>query len=267
MKIIEFFKKTEKDLTPIDIDLFSFIATTKCNLRCKGCDNFMDHYENPSTPAPNSLISDAEALLECVNSIKEFKIIGGEPFLNRELYYLLEYLFEGKYKDKISMVRIMTNGTVIPDKNTLNVLKKYNDRNYVYVTIYGDKSKKVLDKLDEYDIRYEKSDPSAEWRDSGNTDYRDRSVEELKDFYSRCFSKDMCNCMLNGEYHICPRSAHAKDLNYIPDYKNDYVNLRKGSVNSRINKLNILKKRDYIDCCNHCDLPLMKVVKRKNEMH
>ena len=70
MKIIEFFKKTEKDLTPIDIDLFSFIATTKCNLRCKGCDNFMDHYENPSTPAPNSLISDAEALLECVNSIK-----------------------------------------------------------------------------------------------------------------------------------------------------------------------------------------------------
>ena len=265
--VINKFRFKKYDLTPINLDLFSFMVTTNCTLKCKGCDNFIDHYENPTTPEPNTLINDAKSLLECVNRIEMFKIIGGEPFLNRDLDLLIEYLFEGEFAYKIGIVRIITNGTVIPSKKTLKMMEKHKDRLNVFVTIYGECSEKILQILEEYNIKYEKSDENAEWRDSGNTLNRHRDEETLKEFYNNCFSKDMCNCCFNGEYHICPRSAHAKDLGLIPDFKNDYVNLREKSVEYRINKLNHLKNRSYINCCNHCDLPLMKVVKRKIDMH
>lgn len=271
MNIKNFFLKkiynSEEDLTPINLNLFSFIVTTKCNLRCKGCDNFIDKYIHPSTPKSNVLISDAKALLECVNKIDVFKIIGGEPFLNKDLNVLLTYLFEGEYFYKIGRIRIMTNGTVIPSEETLRIMEKYKEKIYVYVTVYGEKSKKIIGALENYGINYELSDIDSEWRDSGGTEFRNRDEETLKKFYKDCFSKDMCNCCLNGEYHICPRSAHGKDLSIIPDYKSDYVNLRENTINERIAAINKLKKREYINCCNHCDLPLMKVVEKKCNMH
>ena len=44
----------------------------------------MDKYENHYTPDINTLLSDAESLLECVNFIEDSYIVGGESFLNRK---------------------------------------------------------------------------------------------------------------------------------------------------------------------------------------
>ena len=79
----------EKEYSKPDFQAIGFNVTTKCNLKCKGCIAMMDKYENPYTPDINTLLSDAESLVECVNFIEEFYIVGGESFLNRKTPYFV----------------------------------------------------------------------------------------------------------------------------------------------------------------------------------
>ena len=104
----------------------------------------MDKYENPYTPDINTLLSDAESLLECVNFIEEFYIVGGESFLNRKLHILFDYLFNGEYSDKIGSIRVLTNARIMPNKETLEILSKYNDKNEIHFSEYDDKKSKTL---------------------------------------------------------------------------------------------------------------------------
>ena len=107
-----------------------FVITTECNFCCSNCNALMEYYTNPSTPEPDELIADVKSFLQCVLNVGELVLCGGETFLNRKLHIFLEYLFEGEYRDRIDMVSLMTNGTVIPNKQTLEILKKHNNKNY-----------------------------------------------------------------------------------------------------------------------------------------
>jgi hypothetical protein len=237
-----------------DFQAIGFNVTTKCNLKCKGCIAMMDKYENPYTPDINTLLSDAESLLECVNFIEEFYIVGGESFLNRKLHLLFDYLFNGEYSDKIGSIRVLTNARIMPNKETLEILSKYNDKNEIHFSEYDDKNKQNIAKLRELGINCIGYAPEP-WSDAGVTDFRGRSVVELKRMYSKCYSNKYHNCVVNGELHPCPRSAHSKDLELIPDYKSDYVNLREGSAESKVSQMHELQNKDYICSCNHCDFP------------
>lgn len=237
-----------------DFRAIGFNVTTKCNMRCNGCIAMMDKYDKPYTPDIETLLADAESLLECVNLIEEFYVVGGESFLNRQLHHLFEYLFNGRYSDKIKSIRVLTNARLMPNEETVKILSKYSDKNEIHFSKYDDKNKETIVKLREMNINCIGYDPEP-WSDAGETYSRNRSITELKDLYTKCYSKDYHNCVVNGELHPCPRSAHSKDLGLIPDYKTDYVNLREGSTESRIRQIQELQSRQYLCACNHCDFP------------
>lgn len=245
------------EISKPDFQAIGFCVTTKCNLRCEGCVAMMDKYEKPYTPDINTLLSNAESLLECVNFIEEFYVVGGEPFLNREVHLLFDYLFNGEYKDKIGSIRVLTNARIMPNEETLEILSLNHDKNEIHFSKYNDKCKDNIAKLRELNINCIGYPPEP-WSDAGETDFRGRDVEELKSLYAKCYSKDYHNCVVNGELHPCPRSAHSKDLGLIPDYKSDYVNLREGSVESRIKQMHELQNKEYLCSCNHCDFPFAK---------
>lgn len=64
-------------------------------------------------------------LFSKVDIVREFVLIGGEPFLYKELSEIISYIGE-KYRDKISIFSIVTNGTIIPTQEVLGLCQKHN---------------------------------------------------------------------------------------------------------------------------------------------
>ncbi|WP_295615883.1 radical SAM protein [uncultured Methanobrevibacter sp.] len=131
-----------------------FVVTTKCNIKCDNCNSFINKYIFPISYDRKTLVSDARNLLEFVDSIEELVILGGETFLNRNLDYLLEYLFEGEYSNKVETITISTNGTIIPNIETLKILKKHKEKNTIIISKYFDMCETIVPELKKFDINY-----------------------------------------------------------------------------------------------------------------
>ena len=65
--------------------------TTKCSLRCKGCSNLIPCYKKQSDYDINILVKSIKMFLECINNIVYVRVLGGEPFLSRNLYRVIKY--------------------------------------------------------------------------------------------------------------------------------------------------------------------------------
>ncbi|MDR1518597.1 MAG: radical SAM protein, partial [Planctomycetota bacterium] len=91
----------------------SFLPTTRCNLNCRHCLNFMPHIaRHPERPLAR-LTRSLDQLFACVDMVILFHLSGGEPFLYRELAELIDYL-GGRYGSRIQRLALTTNGTVMP---------------------------------------------------------------------------------------------------------------------------------------------------------
>ncbi len=103
------------------IPSISFLPTTRCNLRCESCLNFttyMDHFDERPW---EQIKSDIDLFFSCIDYIMLFHISGGEPMLYPYIGRLITYLHEN-YRDKIHILRTVTNGTILPKEELLETL-------------------------------------------------------------------------------------------------------------------------------------------------
>ncbi|MDR2623130.1 MAG: radical SAM protein [Methanobrevibacter sp.] len=187
-------------------------VTEKCNLNCDGCSYLIPRYTNPENKSPNQVFEDLNVYLNAIDYVGVIKVLGGEPFLNRDLSVLIDKICSNKkISCKFNELLIITNGTVIPDQKTLHTLK--NNRNKVHISIsnYGDKSKRVVEKLKENDLIFLK-EPASSWYDIGNLENKNHDMKTLKNFYLKCGMNKLCNSILNGIFYLCPVQAHGSAL-------------------------------------------------------
>ena len=59
------------------------MITTKCSLKCRNCSNLMQYYVDPANTDYEKIISSLKTINENVDSISEYRIIGGEPLMNK----------------------------------------------------------------------------------------------------------------------------------------------------------------------------------------
>ena len=112
---------------------FEIVVTTRCSLRCKYCANLIQYYREPYDLEPVVLKSSIAKLMRCCDYVAKVRLIGGEPFLYKDLAEILEFLM--RYP-QIGSIEIPTNGTVpIRDEQLLSILKQ--GRGHVYVSDYG----------------------------------------------------------------------------------------------------------------------------------
>lgn len=155
----------------INIIQVNTAVTTWCTLNCEKCNMFMPHYENSKRKhyTFTEMKEDIDLLLNYVDYIFWYNFLGGEPFLNKELKDIIAYVGE-TYPNKVERMGITTNGTIIPDAETLMQLKKYNVMvsisDYTENVSYTKKMQKVMDKLDEWGISL-KRNIMTEWKDFG----------------------------------------------------------------------------------------------------
>lgn len=226
--------------------------TTKCTLNCKDCANLIQFYQKPYHIESADIINDVRNLSKIAKEILLLRVLGGEPLLHPELFSIIKQILELK---NIKHIQIVTNGTLLFDEKTLNILRD-NKRVSVDISNYEEKSirkKQLIEQLKSNHIRYFTQEERIFWTSQADCSCRKRNESQMIDVLSKC--RMDCISLLDGKLHLCPRSSHGMDLGIIVDNRADYYNLREmKSVEEGKNSIYKLLNKKSITACNYCDI-------------
>lgn len=228
-----------------------FIVTSACSLRCKDCISLMQYYEKPKNSDIELCKYGFDRLINCVSNIFDLRILGGEPFINHDMHKIIEWYHD---LDKIKNISVFTNGTIIPNENCMDQLKRQKVR--VHISNYGfnrDKITKLKTAFDKSNVRYYVR-PYDFWQATGNLLKRNYTEEKKKYLFERCFERESFS-YFNGKLYHCPRAAHGINIGAIPDIKDEYVDLMDSSITDDeiLKQLKFQRIKNYIDACDYCD--------------
>lgn len=244
------------DLDKLIINHCELVVTECCTLKCRDCANLMQYYEHPVNLDIGDTIRYFNRFLDSVDMLLELRILGGEPFIVKDLDRIIdEYVGAGKIK----RIVIYSNSTIIPSERVLKSLKK--EKISIHMSDYGDVCKKVyeLEKIytengiEHYIHKYDK------WSDLGNIDHRDYTDKEMSDVFRNCMMAK-CYTFYRGRLFVCPRSAHGERLGCFKNGEDEFVDFRgKSDINSkRLELKELINRRKYITACNYCNGSLVK---------
>ncbi len=266
-EIENFYEKKELNIPQIE-----FCITTKCTLKCKDCCALIPKFNkykhiNMSFEEYKLYL---DRILENVNSIRHFVLLGGETLINQDLAKMIEYTCN---LEKINIVELITNGTMKFPNDLITELKRNNKKVYVYISNYSVNSElqsilkhqqQIIDTLKENNIKYQMAE-NREWvREMGFADTPSDKITTEERMHFKCF-RTQCNQVLNGYIDICSKAATARELNLL-DIK-DSVDI----VNSSDLKEDLINfyQNDYIDACKYCILSsekIMPAIQEKEEI-
>lgn len=146
--------------------------TMRCSLKCKNCNMFVPYYKEEVTYSKGIIKNEIDILFKKVDYIFSFTLLGGEPLLHPEWGEIVRYLSEA-YSDKIGIIKIITNGTIIPADEVLESISAFpvwiNISDYTEQVKYKSKLLKLVEKLQYYSIDYTVN-KKTEWRAFGFPD-------------------------------------------------------------------------------------------------
>ncbi len=194
------------------------VVTPRCTLRCRDCANLIQYYTGPQDPSPETVVAASKRLLQVIDGVAVFKILGGEPLLAQETIRGLLALPELGLDGKALGVQIPTNGTLLFDNETLAALAA-NPLSCVILSNYGKTSRKeeaLKAQLREAGVAFAETDAGSYWVQMGDPRVPHVAPEHLAEHYRRCDMKDSCCTILNGALYPCPRAAHGEALGFYP---------------------------------------------------
>lgn len=218
------------------------MITTRCTLRCKECSNLMPYYNNPKDYELDDIVSWIRNLSEAVDDWICCELVGGEPFLFKNLETLLNEVLK---IEKIQKIEFTTNASVIPNDRILKLLQ--NKKIHIKISEYPNiiDYSRLAEVFDKYKIKY-KVEKAIKWIKTGNLEKRNRSFSEIKSQYLNCSAAKMCRTVLNGKLYVCSKAASLAELGYISGSESvdllDVANLREN-----------IKEFFQITAANACD--------------
>lgn len=256
---IEEEKKDFFENNKLNIPQLEFCITTKCTLKCKDCCALIPKLDKikHSEMSFEMFKLQLDKILDAVDSIRHFVILGGEPLVNFELPRMLEYAAN---QEKIFFTQLITNGTMLPNRNLLEIIGKYKNRIYVYMSNYAEnpelksilKQEKIKELLKEHNIKLQKPENWAWLEEKGLSDIVfDGSVTKQKFF--NCY-RTKCNQVMNGKLDICSKASAGREMQLFEDDSVDIVN----SKDLRQDLIDFYQK-EYMNACKYCILTDIQV--------
>lgn len=236
------------------------VITTKCTLRCLNCNMFIGYMMEHEDLLLEDLKKNFDVFFDSVDYVYEYTLLGGEPFLHADLKEILCYLSK-QYGNRVGKINLISNGTVIPSDEILNIMKQNNMMitvsNYTHIVPYEEKMQAVIKKLEEHEIEYYII-PNNTWKDV---------------LFPRCeyHAKDVRNHMIlcghsthsmnDGKLYWCDPAFSAERFLKFKSQKNDSLDLESNKKNNTKYQasLNIMKyllgdvnEKGYMSFCERC---------------
>lgn len=227
--------------------------TERCSMRCRDCSNLMQYYKHPEDFTVEDLVDSIELLLKYVDEIYEIRVLGGEPFMHRNVHRIVNELL---LFEQIQRVVVYTNASIMPTEEMWEVFE--NDKVNFNITNYGPLSRNINEmekELQKRDIGYVIADV-GKWTQCATIKKHGRNEQELKELYQECCVKNLIT-LLNGRLYKCPFIANAINLNAVPAYQEDFVELCALQEMEYKDARKYLRKyvleKSFFESCDYCE--------------
>jgi len=259
---LTFIKLSKLYKNKIVLPFFDLSVCTACSLRCQKCSQWFPYLKQKQIFSAEKIINDLNNLFKYVDNVHYMAIIGGEPFLNKELDKILEHVINLCNSGKIEYVKIITNGTIYPSEKVLELLKhpqislfishypleKFNN------PIFIENRNKLIKYLEENSekILYEYLQVH-EWEDYGDPiNAYNKNPEELKHLFNNCRFKN-CAGLYDSNLYRCPRVFSLYNIANVKPGKNEYIDLAKIKSRNKMKKaIRSFYSVKYLNACDWC---------------
>lgn len=242
------------------VELAQICLTERCSLKCKACAHGCYAVDADSQDMSLDMAKEsADSFFDKVDLIKEFVLIGGEPFLYRDLDKVIAYIGE-KYRGKMINFAITTNGTIMPKQKILDLCREHNVliriSNYSAELKYLEKKyTKLKEELEKNKIMYILGDSDYYWMDYGfETVDRGGKAEDLIPVFDKC--KTPCREIRGNRYYYCVMARSVSDNLGFGLGDEDYLDFNKIKKEDKKVLLEFemgYSDKGYLDMCNHCN--------------
>ncbi len=236
------------------------IITSRCTLKCKNCNLFIGHMSAHYDIDLANLQKNFDIFFDSVDYVYEYTLLGGEPFLHKNLAEIISYLGD-RYGEKIGQINLISNGTIVPNDNMINVLRKYHVMvhisDYTCSVDYGKVLKKLEDKFSEEGIECYVI-PNNTWKDVMYPQYT-YHTEDPKAHMLLCGHST--HSVANGRLYWCDPAFAAECFIGFQSEKDDALDLAENKRNhskydATLNIINYflgnINERGYMSLCEKC---------------
>ncbi|MEV0829260.1 radical SAM protein [Nonomuraea rubra] len=246
----ECMKAGESAEEPLVLKYLDVVVTEACSMKCQDCSNLMQYYTKPRHSDLDLLDSAVDRIVAAIDGIYEFRVLGGEPFVNPRVHRVIRKLTG---YEQVQKVVIYTNATIVPRGDNLDCLR--HEKVVVEITNYGAHSRKhdeLVATLRENGVTHLSKIPV--WTDSGRIRFVERSDAELDDMFRNCCVNDVLT-LLNGKLYRCPFSANGTNLGAIPDDPADVVDLTSDTSGAalRAGIRRLYGRSTHLRACGYCN--------------
>ncbi|MCI8981299.1 MAG: radical SAM protein [Hungatella sp.] len=243
----------------------TILVTERCSLRCKKCAPMYPYLKNPRHRTLEQVKADLDQLFTHVDYVWDLIFTGGEPFIHPQFYDIIKYTINN-YMEKFGHIQIISNGTVVPKTEILEIMAGRRKDLYVSVSNYMPflksgclkrKFSECIRSFNEYKVSYELNG-SENWVDFGFADNIKTSKKiEDKQYLSRFFDdcNSSCRAFYKGHFIYCVPAFYSdiaiNDKEEM-DYDNDNFYFPEGSAELLEWSLGFNNK-GYLDMCKLCN--------------
>lgn len=234
-----------------------FVVNTICTLKCRKCITMTPYHDKAVHFPKEQICNDIDAFFEIFERVDHLDFEGGETLLHPEIAEVVRYAL--KYKNRFDRIHILTNGTLVPKRDLLEVCR--GEMVVFLIDDYGPslsvKKSELCDVLNEWEISYRMDTYWGDeqyyggWIDLGDAQYKNYTEHERKKVYSGCRSGGgKYPYVKNGKMFVCEWQAAM--MEHIPLIEREFVDLR--------NRHDIEKELDTIrrwednpvESCGYC---------------
>lgn len=224
------------------------MITQKCSLKCRDCLNLMQYYQKPINADKNEIFSEIDRLDNIFDEIEQLHILGGEPFMNKDIYEICQYAAS---KENFKWIVVFSNATIMPSEK-ITMLDK--DKTIFYLSEYKNK-KQMIEQIGKYisknGINCYKERFEGGWIKHSNFEKIDYKEDEINKLFIECDGRN-CPTVANGKLFYCEYLANAMMLGAIPYSETNFIDL---NVDRECIK-KYLGREEAPQGCSFCSRPL-----------
>lgn len=244
-----------------------FAITTRCTLRCQDCSVMIPRFADTDVPHIEMTFpqfrESLDTLLAGVDHIRSVLILGGEPLLHRELPEIVAYAAR---QEKIGLVDIVTNCTLLPSQALLDAVAQYRHKTFFGLSNYTKnpevaalvKREQIIALLKANDIKHSLDSGTGKWF-RYSLEKCDISPNEIKSIFAGC-QWHHCLYVLGGDLAVCPRSLIGHRLGAFALDDADIISLlrddSRGGNDSETRdirrQLLAFFEKETLDACRYC---------------